>query len=349
MGFLFGGAYAEEVKVELQAGKRYHLVFHCQPPVINNTSQLGFLKGRIGLRAGYMSEIEHDKDLLSEAVELARASDVAIVFTGHEPFWETEGQDQVSFSLPKNGSQDALVEAIASVNENTIVVNSTGVPVAMPWLGKIRGLMQAWFLGQEGGNAIADILTAATTPEGHLTCTFPKALEDCPAYESFPGGFIDGQFKTIYKEGIFVGYRHFDRLPQDMVNFPFGFGLSYTTFEFSGLRVSKIDDHRFAIEVTIANSGRVRGGVAVQLYVGHAEKHPAHPIKQLVAFRKVSLDAGNYTLCKMTVESRDFAFFDEVTENWKVMDGIYRFSVGRSVVDIVEEVIISIKEATFHA
>ena len=346
MGFLFGGVVAPEFKVSLEAGRQYKLLLHTSPPAGGNSEDLGILEGRVGLVVGYMSESEHDKDLLSEAVEVAKNSDVAVIFTGHEPFWESEGQDQHSFNLPKDGSQDRLIEAVASVNPNIIVVNSTGVAVAMPWLDQIQGLVQTWFPGQECGNSIADVLTGAQNPEGHLSCTFPKKIEDCPAYGNFPGTVVDGKRKVTYEEGVFIGYRHFDRLSADKLNFPFGFGLSYTTFDFSDLSIKESKDG-YVASVKVTNTGSVLGGVAVQLYVGAAQTADKDPVKQLVAFQKVTVNPGEAKTAELPVRTRDFAFFDEAAQKWVVSGGDYKFTIGKSAADGSLESSVSIQQQSF--
>ncbi|RSL87845.1 hypothetical protein CEP52_015413 [Fusarium oligoseptatum] len=174
MGFLFGGVPVPKVCVPMEAGNKYTIRVHASPPVPDGDRDLGFLEGQVGMRLGYMSSTEHDADILSEAVKLAKSSDYSIIFTGNDPAWETEGQDQASFHLPKDGSQDRLVSAIAAVCPKTVIVNSTGVAVAFPWLHQVQGLLQTWFPGQEAGTSIVDVLTGAQNPEGHLTCTFPK-------------------------------------------------------------------------------------------------------------------------------------------------------------------------------
>lgn len=334
MGFLFGGSNAPEVKVSFEAGKQYKFFIYTSPPASDGEDDLGILEGHIGLRVGCLNEAEHDRDLVAEAVELAKKSDYAVIFTGHETTWETEGQDQLSFNLPKDGSQDRLVAAVAAVNPKTIVVNSTGVAVAMPWLDQVQGLVQSWYGGQECGNSIADVLTGARNPEGHLSCTFPKKLEDCPAYGNFPGKYIDGKLHVEYEEGVFVGYRHFDRLSTEKVNFPFGYGLSYTSFDFSDLEVKESGDD-FVASVKVGNAGGVEGGIAVQLYVGNAETSAENPIKQLAAFRKVTVKPGETQTVELPVRSRDFAHFDVSAQKWVVKGGVYNFMIGRSAADVV--------------
>ncbi|KAF5685195.1 beta-glucosidase [Fusarium denticulatum] len=348
MGFLFGGDNPPEFKVSLEAGRKYKLAMHTSPPAAKDGEDLdlGILEGRVGLRVGYMSEAEHDYDLLSEAIDVAKDADYAIVFTGHEPFWETEGQDQVSFNLPKDGSQDRLIAKVSEVNPNTIVVNSTGVSIAMPWLEKIQGLVQTWFPGQEAGNSIADVLTGAQTPEGHLTCTFPKKIEDCPAYGNFPGKHVDGRLRVTYGEGVFIGYRYFDCLSADKVNFPFGFGLSYTTFDYSDLEV-KESSGDYSVSVKVSNTGKVVGAIAVQVYVGAAQTAKGDPLKQLAAFEKVTLKPGESTKAEIPVRARDFAFFDESAKKWVVKGGDYKFMIGRSAGDIALESKIAVEEKSF--
>jgi beta-glucosidase len=216
----------------------------------------------------------------------------------------------------------------------------------MPWVDKIQGLVQAWFSGQESGNSIADVLTGAQNPEGHLTCTFPKKLEDCPAHGNFPGEVVDGRLEVKYEEGVFVGYRHFDRLPADKVNFPFGFGLSYTTFDYSNLAISEAEDG-YMVSVDVTNTGKVAGGIAVQVYVGHTQESAEDPVKVLAAFDKVFAQPGQTETIKLQVDSRDIAFFNEQSNQWVIRGGDYKFMVGKNAQDIVLEQKVAVTGTTF--
>lgn len=338
MGFILGGVSAPLVKFNVEAGEQYKILVTSTPPIAREDEDLGILEGKVGFRLGYMLQEEHDKDLLSEAVALAKEADYSIVFTGHTTAWETEGQDQVSFNLPKDGSQDKLVSGVAAANPQTIVVNSTGVAVAMPWLDQIKGLMQAWFPGQEAGNSIADVLTGAVNAEGHLTTTLPKRLEDCAAYSNFPGEYKGRQLTVKYAEGVFVGYRHWDNLPADKVNFPFGFGLSYTSFKFSELDVIEKSASEWAVSVKVSNTGAIPGAIAVQAYVGSSKRVPKNPAKALVAFSKARLDAGEAQTVSLIVKARDFASWSEQDQRWKVEAGDYDFSIGRNAAELVSTV-----------
>ncbi|KAI1060911.1 hypothetical protein LB507_010157 [Fusarium sp. FIESC RH6] len=343
MGSLFLAAPEPEFRHKFEAGKTYRLRICSDPPT---KIGLTILEGRSGVRVGFSLESDHDADLVGEAAQVAKGADYAIVFTGHDPQWETEGRDQDSFNLPRKGTQDALVSTVASVNPNTIVVNSTGVPIAMPWLEKVPAVVQAWFPGQECGYSIADVLTGAVNPEGRLPVSFPKNIEDCPAHGNFPGEYFDGQLKVKYEEGIFIGYRHFDRLPKEKVNFPFGHGLSYTTFEYELSSVSR-DKGDWSVVAQVTNTGKQAGGALVQVYSGRAEQSPDHPIKTLVAFGKVQLQPGEKREVRLAVKERDLAYFDTNLKKWVVDEGEYRFSVGASSADIAGSVVIRAEEAKF--
>ena len=348
MGFLFGGVPVPKTSVPLEAGRAYKICIHAAPPAPGSSVDLGFLQGQVGVRACCMPATEHDSDVLSEAVNIARTCDYSIIFTGNDPDWETEGQDQASFNLPKDGSQDALVNAVADVCATTIVVNSTGTPVALPWLHKVDALLQVWFPGQEAGNSIVDVLTGAQNPEGHLTCTFPKRLEDCPAYGNFPGQKHDEHgLEVRYEEGIFMGYRHFDLLPADKVNFPFGFGLSYTTFAFEDFNVEGAVTTGFAIKLNVRNTGPVCGAIAAQVYVGKKDPPTGDPVKVLAAFQKVFVKAGSACGIEMFVDTRDIATWDEVRSVWLVTAGKYDFSVGTSAGDLVTSRRLTLSGCTF--
>lgn len=332
MGFLLGGNPEKEFTVAFKEGETYKIQIDTMPP--KGGSDWGILAGLPGFRMGFMLQEEHDLDVLTQAKELAKEVDFAIVFTGHTPAWETEGQDQQSFNLPRDGSQDALVEAVASLNRNTIVVNSTGVAVAMPWLSKIAALVQAWFPGQEAGNAIADIISGAVNPSGRLPVSFPKRLEDAPAYGNFPGEKKGEQLTVKYEEGVFVGYRHYDRISKEKVLFPFGFGLSYTTFALHNGKVEQSSAAAFKASVSVKNTGSVAGATVVQLYVGRKQQSSDHPVKTLVAFKKVYLEAGEEKKAELSLKLIDFAYFDEASKRWKVDRGQYDFSFGQSTAHI---------------
>ncbi|ORY09298.1 glycoside hydrolase superfamily [Clohesyomyces aquaticus] len=343
MAFLFGGNPEEEFTYTFTKGESYRIRIESSPPVTNATDDGGILEGLPGFRLGFMKQEEHDEDLVTEAVELARECDVAIVFTGHTPVWETEGQDQVSFNLPKDGSQDRLVEAVASANPKTVVVNSTGVAVAMPWLSKVAAVLQAWFPGQEAGNVIADVLSGAVNPSGRLPISWPKKIEHAPAYGNFPGVKAGDQLTVKYEEGVFVGYRHYDRFPKDKVLFPFGFGLSYTSFTLVEGQASQISPDSFKVSVKVSNTGDRAGATVVQLYIGKGEKSPKHPVKTLAAFKKVFLESGRDDIVELEVSLKDFAYFDEAKGAWIVDRGRYEFSFGQSTANIESAVSVDIE------
>ncbi|KAF1953839.1 hypothetical protein CC80DRAFT_476672 [Byssothecium circinans] len=330
MAFCLVGVPEEEFNYAFTKGVSYQITIRSTPP----QSGFGIFEGLQGCRMGFMYATEHNMDLLSEAVDVAKKCDYAIVFTGHTPVWETEGQDQLSFNLPKDGSQDRLVNAVASANANTIVVNSTGVAVAMPWISKVSAVLHAWFPGQEAGNAIADVVSGAVNPSGRLPISWPKHIEDAPAYGNFPGIKKDGQLTVKYNEGVFVGYRHYDRISQDKMQFPFGFGLSYTTFSLSNAIVSPSSADIYKAAITVSNAGDQAGATVVQMYVGRVEQSAEHPIKTLVAFRKVFLEAGEEKVVELDVAKNDFAYFDQASSAWRVDRGSYEFWFGQSTKDV---------------
>jgi beta-glucosidase len=348
MGFLFGGVPVPVAKLSMEQGIKYKIQIKSLPPTPTDGPSSGFLDGISGVRAGCVPSTVYDRDILSEAVALAKTSDYSIIFTGHDPSWETEGQDQAGFSLPRDGSQDRLVAAVAAVCPRVIVVNSTGVAVAMRWLDQVQGVLQAWFPGQEAGNSIVDVLTGAQNPEGHLPCTFPKRIEDCPAYGNFPGdSHPEHGLQVEYEEGLFVGYRHFDRLPRDKVNFPFGFGLSYTTFHLADLVVRETSRDGYAVSLTVGNTGHVKGATAVQVYAGRKDTSPKYPVKALVAFQKVTLEPSASSVVELVVSTRDLAFWDEGRHEWVVEAGDYIFSVGTSAVDLALSAVLPIDRIVY--
>lgn len=339
MGSLFNSIPEPEVQYNFISGKTYRVRIRSEPP---RNIGLRILEGRTGVRMGFSLQSVHDADLKGDAMRLAADADYAIVFTGHGPQWETEGQDQASFHLPHG--QDELITAVAKVNRNVIVVNCTGVPVAMPWLGSIKGLLQAWFPGQECGNAIADVILGSVNPEGRLPVSFPRRIEDAPAHGNFPGQYVNGQLQVRYGEGVFVGYRHYDLVPRDKVNFPFGYGLSYTAFEFGDLDIRRMTGDSLDVTINVANTGAVRGGVLVQLYAGREHHSIEHPLKTLIAFKKIRLEPNEQKLAQITVQLRDLAYFDEKLQRWTLDEGRYVMYLGSSAADILRSVKLDIEQ-----
>ncbi|KGO63637.1 Glycoside hydrolase family 3 [Penicillium italicum] len=347
-------SYADiPVQYDFVAGQTYHIEVLSNPLEAYNGPS--FMNGRAGFSVGFMLEAERDADLLAEAVTLASRSDIAIILTGNTAEWEAEGQDQVGFHLPRDGSQDRLVSAVAAANKSTIVVNCTGGPIAMPWIHEVKALLQAWFPGQEAGHSIADILVGDRFPSGRLPVTFPRAIEDTPAYRNFPGGFEeDGRARVRYEEGVFVGYRFYDHTPEqrEKVLFPFGYGLSYTSFTLHDISLATLKDHHenhIEVRVSVSNVGKRRGTETIQVYVGRADHSEQHPWKTLVAFAQVSLDAGETREMSLELSRRDLAFYDESTEHWVVEASDYLVHVGTSVFEIASTERLHIPERIDYA
>jgi beta-glucosidase len=258
---------------------------------------------------------------IAEAVQAAKQADTAVVFVANK---DTEAIDRSSLALP--GYQDKLVAAVAAANPRTVVVLNTGGPVAMPWAGKVAGLLEAWYPGEEDGNAIADVLLGDTDPSGRLPITFPKSLADTPANtpEQYPG--VNGV--ATYSEGLRVGYRHYDERNIEPL-FPFGYGLSYTTFAYRNLTVHGHGTN-LTVGADITNTGH-RTGVAVpQLYIGAPDEPPA----QLKGFTKVPLRPGQTRHVTFTLGSRSFASWNTTTHAWTVTGGTYRIMLGAGSRDL---------------
>ncbi len=311
--------------IELEAGRTHEVVIEFATKDFATLGLAAFAAG-IGRPLG--------DEAISEAVRIARNADTAIVFIGRNGEWDTEGSDLPSIDLP--GRQNELVAAIANANPNTIVVMQTGGPVEMPWIGSVAALIQAWYPGQEAGNAIADVLTGAAEPSGRLPQTFPVRWADNPAHsqdrEVYPG--VEG--KVRYEEGIFVGYRHYDRLGMTPL-FPFGFGLGYARFAVSDLTVDDTEfeaDGTVMVGLTVSNTADRDGAAVVQLYVSDDVSSDPRPEKELKAFRKVFLKAGESRQATMTLDARAFAFFRVEARHWLVEDGSFTLRVGLSSADL---------------
>ncbi len=270
-------------------------------------------------------------DLFQEAVELAGETDLALIIAGLTPEWESEGFDRENLSLP--GLQDELIQEISKVNPNTVVVLNSGSPVLMPWLESVPAVLQAWYLGQESGNAIADVIFGQADPGGRLPTTFPVDLKDAASFNNYPG---DGD-QVAYQEDLFIGYRHHDQ--EDIKPlFPFGHGLSYTSFDYQGLLLNNTEYHSGAeitAEVKITNSGQRSGWEVVQLYLHDLESTLPRPPKELKGFQKIHLEPGEFANVKFTLREKDLAYYDDSQAEWIVEPGEFEVMVGRSSTNIL--------------
>lgn len=331
--FLFGFGSGEAFgAVNLDAGQtiRVRAEFSCEPGSMFSA-----------IRVGYEAPIPADS--IERAAKAAAEADVALVFVGLSSEWESEGEDRPDMELVKD--QNALVKAVAAANPNTIVVLQSGSPVTMPWFNDVSAVLQAWYPGQECGNAIADVLFGEVTPSGKLPQTFPARLEDNPAYLNYPGD----NGRVVYGEGIFVGYRYYE-MKRIQPALPFGFGLSYTTFEYSNLRLSKDNigaNESVDVMVDVTNSGSRIGQEVVQVYVSDVQASVMRPEKELKGFAKVELAPGETKTVTITLNRDSFAFYHDGQRRWVVEEGTFNIKVGSSSADIHAETPLTVSE-TFH-
>lgn len=268
--------------------------------------------------------------LISDAAKAAATADIALVFIGLTEIYEAEGYDRTHINLPPNHNE--LVSAVAEANPNTVVILSGGAPVTMPWLPKVKAVLNAYLGGQAGGGAVADLLTGKLNPSGKLAETYPLALEDTPCYKNFPGN----RLSVEYRESVYVGYRYYDAAKKDVL-FPFGFGMSYTQFEYSDLKVGKAkikDTDEVTVSFKIKNTGKTAGAEAAQLYVNDADSTIFRPEKELKGFKKIFLEPGETKTVEIKLDKRSFAYYNVNIHDWHVESGDFNILVGTSSTDI---------------
>jgi len=282
-----------------------------------------------------------DPKLLEEAINAAKNSDVAIIFAGSNRDYETEASDRMSLNLPFG--QQELIEKVLAVNPNTIVVMITGAPFDMNSIKeKASALVWSSFNGSEGGNALADVLLGAVNPSGKLPWTMPKSINDSPAHatNSFPGD------KTVtYTEGILVGYRWFDTKNIEPL-YPFGYGLSYTNFEFLDLKTDKetyTSEDMIKVSFTIKNTGKMDGKEVAQLYISDTESYVEKASQELKGFKKVFVKSGASEKITILLPAKELAYYNDVKKQWIVESGEYKIKIGNSSRSIKAEVLINIK------
>lgn len=302
---------------------------------------------------------ETDNALLEEAVKNASAADVAVIFAGLPDSFESEGFDRTHLDMPE--CQNHLIEEIYKVQKNIVVVLHNGSPVLMPWLGKAGAVLEMYLAGQASGAAAIDLLFGRANPSGKLAETFPLRLEDNPSYLDFPGS----RDKVHYREGIFIGYRYYDKRNMDVL-FPFGHGLSYTTFRYSNISIEKdgvitnncpvtlklCDTDKIKVYVDITNTGNMAGAEIVQLYIKNFIGLENRPEKELKNFDKVFLEPGETKTACMELDFRSFAYYNETLQDWFVESGTYGILTGASSRDIrcsFDIEIMASQKLPFHA
>ncbi len=280
---------------------------------------------------GYDESSETDEALLSEAREAAHGADTVILFAGLPEEVETETHDREDYGLPK--SHIKLIDAVTGACERIVVVLQNGSAVAVqPWIAGVDAVIEAWLGGEAGGGALSDVLFGRVNPSGKLAITFPDKIEDAPGYLNFPGE----NGKHIYQEGVFVGYRYYEK-KEIQTSFPFGYGLSYTDFRYSNLALSSekiTDEDTLVVRFTIENTGDSEGREIAQLYIAPRCSKLKRPSKELKGFEKVSLRPGERKTVCMELLRRDFAYYDEAFEDWVIESGLYTIAVGASSADI---------------
>jgi len=285
-------------------------------------------RGEMGGFEAFSLGLRQPTGSIEEAVAAAKAADAAIVIVGSASTTEAEGYDRENLELP--GPQNQLVEAVLAANPRTVVVVNSGAPVTLPWIDRARTVLQAWLPGEEGPDALASVVFGDVGPSGRLPVSFPRHLEDSPEQPYYPGGD-----KADYGEGLFVGYRHYDRSNTGAL-FAFGHGLTYTTFAYADLSAPEAvgADAPVKISLNLTNTGARAGAETVQLYIQPHSPSQIRPIKELKAFAKVALAAGEATVVSFDLTPRDFSFYDPERKAWITEPGAYDILVGASAADI---------------
>lgn len=279
---------------------------------------------------GYSLNNDHDLSMIERAKEKASEADIALIFAGLPLHYESEGIDRKHINLPE--SHNKLISEVAGIQKNTAVILTNGSAVAMPWVNEVPCILETWLGGQAGAGGTVDVLFGNVNPSGKLAESFPKKLEDTPAFLNFPGE--DGE--VLYGERMFIGYRYYDKKKIDLL-FPFGHGLSYTHFEYSDMKVSTMDfseKEKVKVSFKLKNTGKVTGKEIVQLYVQDVESTLQRPEKELKGFQKIELKPGEETVLNFELNKRDFAYYDSRREQWVVESGDFILHLGSSARDI---------------
>jgi len=294
------------------------------PTKVDNTMDIigNYSLNVVGFEAGYPRSGKGDPAMQTKAVELAKKADVVLLYIGLDEISESEGLDRAHMKLPQ--SQVDLIEAVSTVNSNIVAVMSAGSSVEMPWLGKCKALIHGCLCGQAGSGAMLQAILGEINPSGKLAESYPLKYEDVSSAPYFPAK----QRTAEYREGLYVGYRFFETANVPVL-FPFGYGLSYTTFEYSDLKVTDKE-----AVFTLKNTGEVDGAEVTQLYVGKSDAKVFRPAKELKGFQKIFLKAGESKTVTIPLDDKAFRYFNVKTNKFEIEGGEYQIMIGASVADI---------------
>lgn len=284
-----------------------------------------------------LDDAAQDPALTEQAVTAAQQADVVLLFLGLPAAYESEGFDRTALDIP--AKQVEVLDAVAAANPNVAVVLSNGSVVSMPWQGRAKAILETWLLGQAGGAALADVIFGGETPSGKLAQTIIDDVNDDPSAMNWPGeeGHVD------YGEGVFVGYRYHDTF-RKQVTYPFGYGLSYATFDVHDATVAKTGPRTAEVTVTVTNTSDVAGAETVQVYVAPSKAKVARPVHELKGFAKVALEPGESKNVTIALDDRAFAYWSERFDDWHVEGGTYTVEVGVSSRDIISRLDVEIDD-----
>ena len=274
-------------------------------------------------------ESENDEGLIKEAINVAKKNEIVVLFIGLTENFESEGVDRENLNIPEN--QIKLIEEIYKVNKNIVVVLSNGAPIVMPWKDKVKAIITGYLGGEAGARAMINCILGKVNPSGKLAETYPVRIEDTPCYKNYPGT----ELTVEYQESIYVGYRFYNTNNLNVL-FPFGYGLSYTEFEYSNLKVNK-KDNEIEILFKIKNIGNMKGKEIAQIYISQENSCIFKPKKELKEFEKVELDVGEEKEIKIVLSKKAFEYYNPETFSWSVEQGKYKILIGKSSKDIVLE------------
>ncbi|KAJ5234334.1 Beta-glucosidase [Penicillium citrinum] len=339
--FFGNGTVEEIVSLSLEAGRKYKILTQWGCGKTSTFKVPGVVDfGHGGFRFGACKQLSPEEGI-AEAAQVASNADQVVIFAGLSSEWESEGEDRATMKLPPH--TDELISRVLESNKNTVVVVQSGTPVEMPWIDNAKAVLHAWYGGNETGHAISDVLLGDVNPAAKLPLTFPRRLKDNPTYFNYrsEGGRI------LYGEDVYVGYRYYDGLEVDPL-FPFGHGLSYTTFKISNLELAKVSESSLQVKLKLQNTGLRDGSEVVQVYVAPLSSPIRRPVKELKEFKKVQLEAGSQEDVTIPLDLiRATSFWDEKSSNWCSHSGSYKILVGTSSRGVFLEESLDIAETKF--